>query len=455
MPKSPPLITTVDEFEDMTMSGVDRSDVPVPTVMARAPWRTLTRSALITAAFIIPALVVRVAGLHPNPVAALLVYGAAVVAASFLLAWAAEAAQIDVSGGLAIAVLALIAVLPEYAVDLYYAYVSGRVPEYTQYAAANMTGSNRLLMGLGWPVVVLVGIVVARKLGAGKLSKSAGLAPGLSLEPANRVELGFLLIAGMVAFLIPATGHIHLLLGLALLAWFGFYLYKLSHGDVEEPDLVGTAAALGRLPDRGRRIAVIGLFAMSCAVILLCAAPFADNLVAAGTELGIDRFLLVQWLAPLASEAPEFIVATIFASRGKGTAAIATLISSKVNQWTLLIGSLPVAHLLGGGGFSLALDARQTEEVLLTATQTLMGVALILALRFHRASAWALLVLFIAQFPIASTQGRLLLCGIYTAVAIGGLIINRRHLAATVRAPFMGRAVRHGGHPHEPSEFAD
>jgi cation:H+ antiporter len=435
------------DSEEMAMLAVDRPAASAPTT-SRAPWRTLTRSAVITAAFITPALVVRIAGLHPNPVAALLIYGAAVVAASFLLAWAAEAAQIDVSGGLAIAVLAVIAVLPEYAVDLYYAYVSGHVPEYTQYAAANMTGSNRLLMGLGWPVVVLVGIVVARKRGGGKPT-------GVALEPANRLELGFLLIAGMVAFLIPATGHIHLVLGLALLAWFGFYLYKLSHGDVEEPDLVGTAAALGRLPDRGRRIAVIGLFAMSCAVILLCAAPFADNLVAAGTELGIDRFLLVQWLAPLASEAPEFIVATIFASRGKGTAAIATLISSKVNQWTLLIGSLPVSHLLGGGGFSLALDSRQVEEVLLTATQTLMGVALILALRFHRATAWALLVLFVAQFPINSTHGRLLLCGIYAAVAIAGLSINRRHLAATVRAPFMGTAVRHGGHPHEPSDLVD
>jgi cation:H+ antiporter len=429
--------------EEMAMLAADRPAAPTPT--SRAPWRTLTRSAVITAAFIIPALVVRIGGLHLNPVAALLIYGAGVVAASFLLAWAAEAAQIDVSGGLAIAVLAVIAVLPEYAVDLYYAYVSGHVPEYTQYAAANMTGSNRLLMGLGWPVVVLVGIVVARKLGGGKST-------GLALEPANRVEVGFLLIAGMVAFLIPATGHIHLVLGLALLAWFGFYLYKLSHGDVEEPDLVGTAAALGHLPDRGRRIAVIGLFGMSCAVILLCAAPFADNLVAAGTELGIDRFLLVQWLAPLASEAPEFIVATIFASRGKGTAAIATLISSKVNQWTLLIGSLPVSHLLGGGGFSLALDSRQVEEVLLTATQTLMGVALILGLRFQRATAWALLVLFVAQFPINSTHGRLLLCGIYTAVTIAGLIINRRHLAATIRAPFRGTAVRHGGHPHEEPE---
>ncbi len=413
-----------------------------PASTASRTRRTLARSALITATFITPAVVTRLAGLHPPPVAALLIFGAAVVGASFLLAWAAEAAQIDVSGGLAIAVLALVAVLPEYAVDLYYAYASGHNPDYTQYAAANMTGSNRLLMGLGWPVVVLVSIVVARKAGGGRPT-------ALVLQPANRVELGFLLIAGVVAFAIPAASEIHLALGLALLAWFGFYLYKISHGDVEEPDLVGTAAALGELPDRSRRVVVVGLFAASCAVILLCAKPFADNLVAAGAELGIDRFLLVQWLAPLASEAPEFIVATIFATRGKGTAAIATLISSKVNQWTLLIGSLPVAHALGGGGFSLPLDSRQVEEVLLTATQTMMGVALILALRFHRATAWALLGLFVVQFPIASTQGRLMLCGVYAAVAIVGLIVNRRYLPATVRAPFFGTAIRHSGHPHE------
>jgi cation:H+ antiporter len=431
----------------MTMPATDRPAATASTV-SRAQRLTLLRSALITTIFIAPAVVIRIVGLHLDPVAALLIYGAAVVAASFLLAWAAEAAQIDVSGGLAIAVLALVAVLPEYAVDLYFAYVSGHNPDYTQYAAANMTGSNRLLMGLGWPVVVLVSIVVARKAGARKHG-------GVALEPANRVELGFLLIAGVVAFVMPAAGEIHLALGLMLLAWFGFYLYKVSHGDVEEPVLVGTAAALGELPDRSRRVAVVGIFLASGAVILLCAKPFADSLVAAGTELGIDRFLLVQWLAPLASEAPEFIIAVIFASRGKGTAAIATLISSKVNQWTLLVGSLPVAHVLGGGGLSLVLDSRQIEEVLLTATQTLMGVALILRLRFHRAAACALLALFVVQFPIVTTQGRLLLCGIYTAVAVAGLIVNRRYLLDTIRAPFVGRAIRHSGRPHHAEDGPD
>ncbi|CPW82085.1 Sodium/calcium exchanger family protein [Mycobacteroides abscessus] len=391
--------------------------------------RQLLRSICTTALFMAPALITRVGGLHPSPVLALVIYGAAVVAASFVLAWAAEAAQIDVSGGLAIAVLALIAVLPEYAVDLYYAYISGHVPEYTQYAAANMTGSNRLLMGLGWPVVVLLALAVARKTSGHPVNL-------LSLEPSNRIELGFLTVAGVVAFVIPASGQIHLALGIALLAWFGFYLFTISRGEAEEPDLVGTAAAIGMLPKHLRRSTVVTMFVLAASVILLCAEPFANSLVSAGTQLGIDQFLLVQWLAPLASEAPEFIIAAIFAARGKGTAAIATLISSKVNQWTLLIGSLPLAHLAGGGGFSLVLDARQVEETLLTATQTMMGVALILALRFHRATAWALLALFVVQFPITSTHGRLILCGVYGVLAIAGLIVNRHHILATIRSPF-------------------
>ena len=410
--------------------------------------RPLFRSFAIVVVFICPALVLRILAIQPSPILGLLAYGAAVVAASFVLAWAAEAAQIDVSGSLAVAVLAVIAVLPEYAVDLYYAYTAGHVPEYTQYAAANMTGSNRLLMGLGWPVVVLVSVLVARRAGGGK-------ANGLELDASNRVEIGFLMIAGVAAFVIPATGRIHIAFGLALLGWFGYYLFKLTRGEVEEPELVGTAAALGALSDRARRITVCAMFIFAAAVIVTCAKPFADNLIDAGTQLGIDRFLLVQWLAPLASEAPEFIIATIFAARGKGDAAIATLISSKVNQWTLLIGSLPVAYMIGGGHASMQLDGRQIEEIVLTAAQTLMGVTLLLGLRFQRWAAWTLLGLFLVQFPITSTEGRLILSTVYAAIAAVALVLNRRQILPTLAAPFAGRAKRHGGHPHPLPEQVD
>ena len=103
---------------------------------------------------------------HPElaPPLLALTYGVAVIGAAFVLAWAAEAAQLDVSASLAIGVLALIAVLPEYAVGFVFAWKGGNDVE--QYGAsckppdhegasncslvlANMTGANRLLIGIG------------------------------------------------------------------------------------------------------------------------------------------------------------------------------------------------------------------------------------------------------------------------------------------------------------------
>ncbi|WP_039785082.1 sodium:proton exchanger [Actinoalloteichus spitiensis] len=381
-----------------------------------------------------PALVVRFGGVETPPVLSLAVFGAAVVASAFVLAWAAEAAEVDISGGLAIALLALIAVLPEYAVDLYFAYTAAENPEHVAYAAANMTGSNRLLLGLGWSVVVLVALFVARRR-SGKPIRE------LVLHPGYRVELGFLAIASVIALVIPLTGQIHLVLGVALLAFFLFYLWRVSRVDTPEAELVGPAAVIGALPARRRRPLVVGLFVVSAAVILLCAEPFANALVATGSVLGIDEFLLVQWLAPLASEAPEFIVAILFALRGKGAIAIGTLVSAKVNQWTLLVGSLPIAYLIGGGPTALQLDGRQIEEFVLTATQTMLGVAVLLALRFPRWAAWTLLGLFLVQFLFPGQEARYVISGVYAVLAAIAVVRNRAHLVATLRAPFARRSA--------------
>ncbi len=383
----------------------------------------------IVAVVVLPAIIARVTAATPAPFVSLLMFGAAVVGASFMLAWAAETAEMDIAGGLAIAVLALIAVLPEYAVDLYFAYTSGHDHAYAAYAAANMTGSNRLLMGLGWPLVVLLGIMAARKTSTPMVA--------LELESGSRVELGFLMVAGIIAFVAPITSSITVPLAVALLAWFGYYLFRVAQGEVEEPELIGLSASLAMLPPRTRRIAIVSMFTVAAIVILLSAQPFADSLVATGKQFGIDEFLLVQWLAPLASEAPEFIVAIVFAVRGNAANAVSMLISAKVNQWTLLIGSLPIARAIGGGGWSgLPLDSRQFEEILLTAAQTLMGVALILALRFSRTSAWLLLGLFVIQFAVPGTTGRLAISALYGVIALGAFIKKRDHILPTLRAPF-------------------
>src|SRR4051812_39866342 len=107
-PYDPFPVTTIDE---------DRQDVQ--------PGRQMV--AIVLALLIaVPALFLRFATPNlPHPVEALL-FGLAIVGAAFLLSWAAEVAQLDISAGLAIALLALIAVLPEYAVDLVFAKEGGQ-----------------------------------------------------------------------------------------------------------------------------------------------------------------------------------------------------------------------------------------------------------------------------------------------------------------------------------------
>lgn len=394
-----------------------------------------------------PAIVFRIGGFAPNPLVDMVIFGAAVVASSFMLAWAAEAAQKDISGGLAIAILALIAVLPEYAVDLYYAYRSGFDPEYTHYAAANMTGSNRLLLGFGWPLVVLIAIWVANRALPRRDPRRTGFLP---LPRTSRFDVGYLAILAVIAFAIPLIGDIPIWFGLILVAAFGVYLWRSGriHSE-EEEEFVGTAKLIADMPTAARRGTFIGMFVVAAAIILASAEPFATSLVDTGTTLGFDPYFLVQWLAPLASEAPEFIVAVLFALRGMGAAAIGTLIASKINQWSLLVGSLPIAHAFGGGGTVLELDARQIEEFVLTGTQTVMGVAIIIALRFNRWSAIALAAIFATQFFVTDTTGRYILSAIQLVIAAVVLVIHRHDILPTLRAPFQrSSAFAETSHPN-------
>jgi cation:H+ antiporter len=314
-------------------------------------------------------------------------FGLAIVSAAFMLTWCAEAAERDIPRTLALAGLALIAVLPEYAVDMLFAWKAGQDPSYAAFATANMTGGNRLLVGVGWTMVV--GIFVYRQR-----------RDVLKLAEIHRTEVGILGIATVYSFVIPFRGGITLLDAAFLVSLFAVYVYLASRGEVEEEsELVGPAETIANLPMLQRRIAVAIMFVYAGLAILVAAEPFADGLIETGVRFGIDEFQLVQWVAPLASEFPEFLVAGLLAWRLRADAALGALVSSKVNQWTLLIGCLPIAYAISSGTINpLPTDTRQSEEVLLTAAQSLLAVILLINLRMTLWEAGVLLVLFLAQF---------------------------------------------------------
>jgi cation:H+ antiporter len=374
----------------------------------------------------VPALLLRLLGVQLAPVPAMAVFGSAVVASAFLLVWASEAAHHDISTALATAILAVIAVLPEYAVDLFFAWSAGHVPENAHYAAANMTGSNRLLLGLGWPFVVLLFVLGARR--------RRQRVTGVVLREERRVELGFLGAASIYSLVVPFTRRIAWYDSVVLLGIFFAYLWRAARGEQEEPQLFGVARVIGDLPRRVRRAAVIALMLGATAIVLSAAAPFATALVEGGRQMGIDEFLLVQWLAPISSESPELLVAGLLALRGHQDTALGTLLSAKVNQWSLLVGSLPIAYAIGGGGAAgIALDGRQTEEFILTAAQTVLGFAVLADLQLHIWEALALFALFVLQFPFPQTGVRMGFAVAYGALALSLLVWRRRELPRIAR----------------------
>lgn len=350
----------------------------------------------IAMAAIVPAAIFRFSGFRPNPVLDTAVFGLAVLAAGFVLSWGAEAAEKRISQGLVLALAALVTVLPEYAVDMYYAYQAGKAPEsnYVHYAAANMTGANRLLVGVAWPLMAILHWFRTRER-------------SIKLATVNVVEVGFLLVASLYAFLIVLRNSISLVDTVVLISIFGAYLWvtgrmpKIESG-LESDDEPGPAAALSTLSPARQWIWMGGLTIVAAAVILAAAEPFAESIVASGRVLGIDEFLLIQWLAPLASEAPAVVIAVLFVLSGRAEGGLTTMISDKINQWTLLVGMLPLAMSVGAGALtSMPLDARQHEEFFLTAAQSLFGVALLLRLRFSLVSAISLASLFSVQLIVA------------------------------------------------------
>ncbi|UCG60469.1 MAG: sodium:calcium antiporter [Candidatus Zixiibacteriota bacterium] len=358
-------------------------------------------------------------GVHLQPLVGALVFGIAIFAGAFILSWAAEAVQVDISESLAVAILALLAVLPEYAVDFVFTWKSAHDPSQAHYAIANMTGANRLLVGLGWPLILILYILVKKR-------------KEIVLEETQRVEIFYLAMATIYSFTIPLKGQLNLIDTIILVTLFGMYTRRAAKLPTEEPELVGPAKIVANCNTAPRRVFTIILFLFSGTVIFFVAEPFAESLVASGAHIGIDEFLLVQWLAPIASESPEFIIAATWTIRGAAGSALKALISSKVNQWTLLVGTIPLVYAISGGFIKpFVLDDLQQHELILTAAQSLFAVGVLVNLKFRRGESLLLLALFLAQLIVAEI--RLEVTVIYLVLAVIVHILHRKDLIPALK----------------------
>jgi cation:H+ antiporter len=229
--------------------------------------------------------------------------------------------------------------------------------------------------------------------------------------------------------LIVVFQQVSIILAVVLIGVYLAYLWKSSTGESKEPELIGVAAVVGALPVARRRAMVVLLFLFAAVAILLAAEPFVHGLKTTGREFGIDEFLLIQWIAPLASESPEIIIAVLFTLRSNPQAGLRTLVSSEVNQLTLLVGSITVVFSISAGQvLSFPLDDRQNIEFMLTAAVSLFALVLIAPRVLGVKVGLTLLGLFVVHLFFSDSGERLIFTYIYFGLAVFLIAVDRNRI---------------------------
>ena len=323
-----------------------------------------------------------------------------ILLSAFLVAWGAEAAQFMMSQGLALAILAWLQTLPEFAVEAVIAWDAGRNPERSHLAIANLTGAIRLLLGLGWPMIYFVFAYFGRRRGE--------QAPAIKLNPEHATEIVGLLPPLLYFIVIVIKQSINWIDAVVLLSLYVAYLWALLRLPPHEVEQLAEAPKVSQWAYRQRgwrrQAAIGGLLAAGGFLLYVTAHPFLESMIALAAMLGVSQFVLVQWVAPFLSEFPEKVSAFLWARRvTHAPMALMNMVSSNINQWTVLAAMIPLvygySHYHHTGTWApFHFDAEQRLEIVLTLLQTTLGIVVLANMEFDWFDASALFVLWLVQF---------------------------------------------------------
>jgi len=317
----------------------------------------------------------------------------AVISAALLISWGAECYQFVVSQGFAVAVIALLQVIPEFFVEAVIAWQKD-IP----LMMANFTGSNRLLMGVGWSGVFFIASTF-NFFRHGKFLKE------IRIREVHSIEVLALLISSLYFCIVLIKGTLTLVDSAVLFLMFAWYMYALFKLEPEEKeridDLLEPVKVIAKMDNERLKRGIIALlFLIGGGTFLFVAHPFLESLRGLAAVLGVSTFIFVQWVAPFLSEFPEKVTAFFWASQIKlAPMGLINFISSKVNQWTLLIAMVPVVYSISCGQISfIPLDAYHKWQLALSMTMTLYGCSTLAKFRFTYIDASLMFAVWLVQF---------------------------------------------------------
>lgn len=320
----------------------------------------------------------------------------AIVLLALVIAWSAESAQYFISQGFALAVLAWLQTAPEFMVEADLAW-----HKEVHLMLANLTGSLRLLTGVGLPLVFFVSYLYNRKQKNGS---------AIRIEKPHSIEVMFLLFGLLYLLVVYMKGSLNMTDGMIM---FGIYLVYLlfllrlpSREREEETHMEFVPAQILKLKGGYRTFTIIMLFVAGGLGLIAVIDPFVESMKSVAVSVGISEFIFIQWVAPFLSEFPEKLSAFYWAKQKKGaTMGLMNIISSTINQLTLLPALLPFIYSYAlGAATPVRLDAYQESELLLTIAQLCTTVLLLVDMRFSLYEASGMFLVWCIQFFVPSAR---------------------------------------------------
>jgi cation:H+ antiporter len=322
------------------------------------------------------------------------------VFSAVIVGWAAEAAQLYISQGLALAILAWLQTSPEFAVEAVIAWQQKQ-----SFMIANLTGSLRLLVGFGWPLVYFTNAILGK-------NKKGGSWPVIKLPWFNGLEVLILLLSSLYFTLIWFKGSLTVGDSCFLFAIYGLYLVELTRlpkgiEEEGEEDLPWVANKISKMKSKSLGIfSLVFLFGIGAFFLKISTPPFLKSLEGLALALGVSSFYFIQWVAPFLSEFPEKVTAFQWARTGKkAPMAVINMVSSNVVQWTVMAGMIPVVFSLSlKAPTPIVFDHVQLREIALTVLQSFLSILFLMDLELDIWNATGLLVLWSFQFFFPSLR---------------------------------------------------
>lgn len=363
----------------------------------------------------------------------------AMLLAAFLIAWGAEAAQVLVSQGLALAVLAWLQTSPEFAVEGVIAWRAGQNPTSDNIGlmTANFTGALRLLIGFGWPIIYFTAWLMHRRLVRRSSDRQQRNALVIEMSGEDSLPIVGLLLPTLYAFFIVLKGTLNIIDAIILIAVYLTYLRLLQkipprqEEEITEMEHIPRWILSRKKPLRNALIAIF--FVIGGTMILTMAHPFVESMLGLAVVFGLHPYFAVQWIAPFLSEFPEFVSTTYWARKVvKAPMALLNTVSSSIAELTLLIALIPIVYSISHGYVaSVPFDWPHRAEILLTCSQALLGFLMLANFRFHWYEALGVFLLWFGQFLLPSIREEIIVAyWLWILIEIGLLVLGKRRLVA-------------------------